>query len=140
MVLIGLFGAIALAADSQQVEPPAPWSDQLMRQQCESAPLEMLGARSEQLSVFDHGTGQTVVLDAREACLQRVALTPDPRGDMKAQFFFKDGVFQAIYFDITREVVRDASGRAGETVTQSKTPIPEEEAQLRLAAQKASQR
>jgi hypothetical protein len=124
-------------APESPAETPAERIAQLARE-CETAPLIALSpAGTPTMKIMDLATREMAEVDVREACRQRAPLTPDPAGDLNAEFFFENGVWRARYYELTREnVVRD--GSMGQVITASPTPIPDDEAQQRLAEQKSA--
>lgn len=136
-------GATRHTADAlHEDEASAPaWSDAALHLECDTAPAAALGlgvGDHEEALVFDRGTGHPVAVDVRQACHDRVALTPDPGGDMTAGLSFENGAWQATYYELERTVGVDEQGRTFETVTATKE-LPPDEAAARLAEQKAAQ-
>jgi hypothetical protein len=119
-------------------DAPTAWTDRAMAEECREQPLGLLTAGgTPTIRMLDESTKEFVEVDVRAACLAQVPLTPDPQGDMTARFFLENGQWKAQYFNLRREVVKEPEGLV-ERITQL-DPIPDVEAQARLAQQKAAQ-
>lgn len=102
-----------------------------LAEECEVVPLSALGPGDEPtMLVHDHGTGAPIEFDKREYCRQAAALHPDPAGDIVASFYVRNGAVTADYFE------RVDTNTEGQATTTQGAPIPFDEAQRRIAAQR----
>lgn len=100
-----------------------------------SAPLrEVSPSGNKTILAGAEVAGRPVEIDAREYCKEQATLKPDPAGDIVSSFTVANGHVRATYDE---RITRTANG--SETVVVGDGPvIPPEEAEVRIAAQRAS--